>query len=68
MPNDGIRYLDSFNHERVSVVAPTALADVLVHKFYDFKQPPQLRTGVSRILGLGLFLAEGEVHKVSKLD
>ena len=69
VPNDGIiRYLDFFNHERVAVVAPAALADVLVHKCYDYEKPLQLRTGVSRILGLGLFLAEGEVHKVSKLD
>lgn len=69
VPNDGIfRYLDFFNLERVAVVSPAALAEVLVHKCYDFEKPPQLRKGISRILGLGLFLAEGEVHKVSRLD
>lgn len=69
MPNDGIiRYLDFFNLERVVVVSPAALAEVLVHKCYDFEKPPQLRKGISRILGMGLFLAEGDVHKVSRLD
>lgn len=63
--HDIIRYLDFFNLERVAIVSPAALADVLVHKCYDFEKPPQLRKGISRILGLGLFLAEGEVHKVS---
>lgn len=69
VPNHGlIRYLDFFNLERVAIVGPAALADVLVHKCYDFEKPPQLRKGISRILGLGLFLAEGEVHKVRKLN
>lgn len=66
VPNNGvIRYLDFFNLERVAVVSPAALAEVLVHKCYDFEKPPQLRKGISRILGMGLFLSEGDVHKVS---
>lgn len=69
VPNHGIiRYFDFFNLERVAIVGPAALADVLVHNCYDFEKPPQLRKGISRILGMGLFLAEGEVHKVSKLS
>lgn len=68
VPNQGlIRYLDFFNLERVAIVGPAALADVLVHNCYDFEKPPQLRKGISRILGLGLFLSEGEVHRVRKL-
>ncbi|KAI4102092.1 MAG: hypothetical protein LQ345_007385 [Seirophora villosa] len=64
VPNNGvIRYLDFFNLERVAVVSPAALAEVLVHKCYDFEKPPQLRKGISRILGMGLFLSEGDVHK-----
>lgn len=67
VPNRGlIRYLDFFNLERIAVVGPAALAEVLVHKCYDFEKPPQLRKGISRILGLGLFLSEGEVHRVGK--
>ncbi|KAL8921051.1 MAG: hypothetical protein Q9208_005942 [Pyrenodesmia sp. 3 TL-2023] len=64
VPHHGvIRYLDFFNLERVAIVSPTALAEVLVHNCYDFEKPPQLRKGISRILGSGLFLSEGEVHK-----
>ena len=67
VPNHGIiRYLDFFNMERLAIVGPDALADVLTHHCYDFEKPLQLRKGISRILGMGLFLAEGEVHKVSQ--
>lgn len=66
IPNNGlVRYLDIFNLERVAVVKPRALADVLVHNNYDFEKPETLRRGISRILGMGLFLAEGDAHKVS---
>ena len=66
IPNEGIiRYLDYFNGERLAVVGPTALAEVLVHKSYDFEKPALLRKGTSTVLGMGLFLAEGENHKVS---
>ena len=66
IPNEGIiRYLDYFNRERLAVVGPTALAEVLVHKSYDFEKPALLRKLVSTVLGMGLFLAEGYVHKVS---
>ena len=61
---DFIRYLDIFNQERLAVLSPPALADILVHRCYDFEKPPPMRKGLGRILGLGLFLAEGEVHKV----
>ena len=68
VPNQGmIRYLDYFNLERLAIVSPAALADVLVHNCYDFEKPPALRKGISRILGNGLFLSEGESHKVSEL-
>lgn len=64
VPNDGvIRYLDIFNSERILPVSPAALADVLVTRNYDFEKPAPLRKGISRILGLGLFLAEGDEHK-----
>ncbi len=66
IPNEGIiRYLYYFNGERLAVVGPTALAEVLVHKSYDFEKPALLRKGVSIALGMGLFLAEGENHKVN---
>ena len=67
VPNDGlIYYTHLFNAERLLVTKPKALAEVLVHKNYDFIKPPQIREGLSRILGgYGVLLAEGEDHKVS---
>ena len=65
IPNDGlIRYLDIFNSERLLVTNPKVLGEMLVQKAYDFIKPPQLVGGLSRILGVGVFLAEGEEHKV----
>ncbi|KAL8928191.1 MAG: hypothetical protein Q9208_001901 [Pyrenodesmia sp. 3 TL-2023] len=64
IPHSGlIRYLDFFNRERIAVVGPKALAEVLVHKAYDFTKPPQFVRALGNILGIGLFLAEGKVHK-----
>ena len=65
VPNDGlIRYLDIFNLERIAVVSPKGLAEVLVSKSYEFTKPPQMINGIGRIIGIGLFLAEGDEHKV----
>ncbi|KAL9131011.1 MAG: hypothetical protein Q9217_000953 [Psora testacea] len=69
VPNDGIiRYLDLFNSERLLIVSPKALAELLVHKTYEFIKPPHLVTGLGRILGVGVFLAEGDEHKRQRKD
>ncbi len=66
IPHDGlIRYLDFFNRERIAVFGPRALAEILIHKPYDFTKPAQFVRALENILGNGLFLAEGDVHKVS---
>ena len=65
VPNDGlIRYMHAFNQERVAVVGPTALREVLVSKSYDFVKPRQLSANIGRIIGLGILFAEGDEHKV----
>ena len=65
IPNDGIiRYLAIFNSERLTIVNSKGLSEVLVQKSYEFVKPAQLRKGLARILGVGIFLAEGEDHKV----
>ena len=65
IPNHGlIRYKGMLNTERILITSPKALAEVLVHKNYDFIKPAQLRQGLGRILGVGILLAEGEEHKV----
>ena len=69
VPNDGvIRYLDMFNSEILIPVSPKALAEVLVQRPYEFIKPPGLVMGLGRILGVGVFLAEGEEHKRQRKD
>lgn len=68
IPNEAlIYYTFLFNAERILVTSPKALAEVLVHKNYDFIKPKQMVEGLGRILGVGLLLAEGDEHKVSYL-
>ncbi|KAL8694181.1 MAG: hypothetical protein Q9218_001124 [Villophora microphyllina] len=64
VPNDGIiRYLDFFNRERIAVFGSRALAEVLIHRSYDFVKPSLIARGIGSILGVGLLLAEGTEHK-----
>lgn len=68
IPNQGlIYYTFLFNAERIFVTSPKALAEVLVHKSYDFIKPKAVVGGFRRILGVGVLLAEGDEHKVSIL-
>jgi cytochrome P450 len=45
------------------VTDPAALADILVHKAYDFEKPPNLRAFLRMFLGDGLLMSEGDDHK-----
>ncbi|KAJ2979469.1 hypothetical protein NUW58_g7191 [Xylaria curta] len=66
-PNDGIlRYRGMGNSERVLVTGPRALSEVLVTKNYQFEKPAILRSGVGRILGIGVLLAEGDEHRTQR--
>lgn len=56
-----------FNKEVIFVTNPKGLSEVLVQKSYEFAKPAKLRLGLGRILGVGLIVAEGNQHKVSKL-
>ena len=68
VPNSGlIRYRMRFNKEVIFVTNPKGLSEVLVQKSYEFAKPAKLRLGLGRILGVGLIVAEGNQHKVSKL-
>ncbi|KAI1770709.1 cytochrome P450 [Hypoxylon cercidicola] len=67
VPNDGIiRYLGMFNQERLLITGSKALAEVLVTRNYDFQKPGSVRFGLSRILGVGVLLAEGDEHKFQR--
>ncbi|KAI1806612.1 cytochrome P450 [Daldinia bambusicola] len=67
IPNDGLfRYRFLFNSERLLVTGPKALADLLVNHSYDFAKPSNVRFGLSRLLGVGILLAEGDEHKFQR--
>ncbi|KAI5459613.1 cytochrome P450 [Mariannaea sp. PMI_226] len=67
IPHDGlIRFRDMFNQECILVCSPKALAEVLVTNNYAFQKPGSLRWALSRIVGIGLVLAEGDEHKFQR--
>jgi cytochrome P450 len=67
VPNDGlIRYQVFFNIERLLVTSPKGLSEVLSTKSYDFMKPASMRHRIGRILGIGIFFAEGDVHKAQR--
>ncbi|KAI9805943.1 MAG: hypothetical protein M1825_000557 [Sarcosagium campestre] len=67
IPNAGlIYYTIFFNAPRVLLTTPAALAEVLQQKSYVFIKPPQFKRGISRILGDGILLAEGDEHKAQR--
>ena len=59
-------YLSIFNTERLVIVSPKALSEVLTTKSYDFIKPPQFRVGLGRLLGIGILLAEGDEHRIQR--
>lgn len=65
IPNDGLIYLDLFNAETVLAVNLKILAEILVHQSYNFIKPLQLIIAFGRVLASGVFLAEGEEHRVT---
>ncbi|KAH8705044.1 putative cytochrome P450 [Talaromyces proteolyticus] len=67
VPNSGlIRYYAIGNLERVLVVSPKAISDLLVAKSYDFIRPDIAHIQLSTITGEGLLVAEGDVHKTQR--
>lgn len=64
--NGVIRYLSFLNQERLLVAGPKALSEVLVTKSYEFQKPSHIRWTLSRILGVGILLAEGDDHKFQR--
>ncbi len=67
IPNDGmIRYMMPFGQERVLLTSPKALSEVLVTRSYDFVKPRALREALSRLLGVGVLVAEGDEHRFQR--
>ncbi|RYP68909.1 hypothetical protein DL770_008367 [Monosporascus sp. CRB-9-2] len=67
IPNDGlIRYLGPFNQERLLVTNAKTLSEVLVTRSYDFVKPADVQHTLSRILGVGILVAEGDEHRFQR--
>ncbi|KAF2102495.1 putative P450 monooxygenase [Rhizodiscina lignyota] len=67
VPNDGIiHFRGFFNQDRLLVTNPKALAEILVTHPYDFEKPAKGRSFLRRVLGDGLIIAEGDVHKFQR--
>ncbi|KAK2859927.1 hypothetical protein FQN49_004573 [Arthroderma sp. PD_2] len=67
VPNEGlIRYYLVLNREALLLTSTKALADVLVHRAYDFKKSRGLVASLAWVTGTGVLLAEGDVHKVQR--
>jgi len=48
------------------VTTPRAIGEVLTTKNYDFIKPAQVQSGLGRLLGIGVLLAEGDEHKIQR--
>ncbi|KAM7198356.1 pisatin demethylase cytochrome P450 monooxygenase [Rhypophila sp. PSN 637] len=67
IPNNGlIRYMHLLNRERLIVTSAQGLREVLAENSYDYVKPHLLRAMVGKILGYGLLLSEGDVHKLQR--
>ncbi|KAI5466428.1 cytochrome P450 [Mariannaea sp. PMI_226] len=64
--NGVIRYRGLLNQERLLIVSPKALAEVLVTNNYAFEKPRQVQWSLGRILGIGVLLAEGDEHRMQR--
>ncbi|KAI1460397.1 cytochrome P450 [Annulohypoxylon moriforme] len=63
VPNDGIVALREITESRLLMTGPSALADLLVHRAYDFEKPENMRKFLNVAIGQGLVTTEGEEHK-----
>lgn len=62
--NDGLIHFRGFLHnDRLLLAGPAAIADVLVHRSYDFEKPPWARNFLRKFLGDGLLMTEGDEHR-----
>ncbi|KAH8807122.1 cytochrome P450 monooxygenase [Xylogone sp. PMI_703] len=64
VPNNGIIHFKGFfNSDNLFLTSPRTLADVLVAKTYHFEKPEKSRGFLRRVLGDGLVVVEGDLHK-----
>lgn len=63
IPNRGIVALREVTDSRLLITGPSVLADLLVHRSYDFEKPQNMRKFLTGIIGKGLVTTEGDEHK-----
>ena len=56
----------ALNFEKLVPTTPKAWADVLVHRAYDWQKTEWFFYALRAFTGVGLLLAEGDVHKVRR--
>lgn len=61
-PEHEILNLTAFDYQ-VLITKPRMLADLLVHRAYDFIKPPKISGFLRHVLGDGLIMVEGDEHK-----
>ena len=67
IPNDGfIRYMHFLNRERLLLLSPKTLAEILVVRTRHFAKPDLSKTGIGKILSNGLLLVGVEEHKIQR--
>jgi cytochrome P450 len=67
IPNNGlICFRGFFNQHRLIPTSPETLKSVLSDNSYDFEKPLSIRKFLAKILGAGLILVEGDVHKFQR--
>ncbi|KAF2403885.1 cytochrome P450 [Trichodelitschia bisporula] len=67
VPNDGlIRLWNFWNTESLIITNAKSICEVLVTKSYDFEKAPKARSTLHRILGEGLIVTEGDLHKYQR--
>ncbi|KAI1155446.1 cytochrome P450 [Nemania diffusa] len=62
-PGQDMINLSAFD-QQILVTTPRVLADLLVHKAYDFTKPQRVTSILQMILGDGLVMVEGDQHKL----
>ncbi|KAH7324675.1 cytochrome P450 [Stachybotrys elegans] len=64
-PGEDLLSMAAFD-ERLLVTNPQLLADLFVHRSYDYVKPPNVSNFLRLVLGNGLILSEGDQHKFQR--
>ncbi|KAF5269047.1 hypothetical protein FOXYS1_42 [Fusarium oxysporum] len=65
-PVDLARYRSFLGVERILIISPKALTEVLTTKSYNFRKPDLIVSELKQATGMGVLLAEGSEHKFQR--